>query len=225
MLTSVENNKAKKPLIDISLFNDKIPKKLLLAFFSFSSEYCIIPKEPLVKLISNFSEIEQILNIDKSRIIHYFYFSNEKIHNILYDEEKEIQINYDEKNSTSYYFYLSLLIMAKLEIINYKYNFEYVRKVFNKVKSINESQKYKLVIMSKLLNVLITNYKGIIGDEDENEDEDEDKNKKNEDINELKKIEEENNKIFTDNIIIFKEINLHFEEIKSKNIDEINIYL
>ena len=224
MLTSVENNKAKK-LIDISLFNDKIPKKLLLAFFSFSSEYCIIPKEPLVKLISNFSEIEQILNIDKSRIIHYFYFSNEKIHNILYDEEKEIQINYDEKNSTSYYFYLSLLIMAKLEIINYKYNFEYVRKVFNKVKSINESQKYKLVIMSKLLNVLITNYKGIIGDEDENEDEDEDKNKKNEDINELKKIEEENNKIFTDNIIIFKEINLHFEEIKSKNIDEICIII
>ena len=224
MLTSVENNKAKK-LIDISLFNDKIPKKLLLAFFSFSSEYCIIPKEPLVKLISNFSEIEQILNIDKSRIIHYFYFSNEKIHNILYDEEKEIQINYDEKNSTSYYFYLSLLIMAKLEIINYKYNFEYVRKVFNKVKSINESQKYKLVIMSKLLNVLITNYKGIIGDEDENEDEDEDKNKKNEDINELKKIEEENNKIFTDNIIIFKEINLHFEEIKSKNIDEIYIII
>ena len=161
MLTSVENNKAKK-LIDISLFNDKIPKKLLLVFFSFSSEYCIIPKEPLVKLISNFSEIEQILNIDKSRIIHYFYFSNEKIHNILYDEEKEIQINYDEKNSTSYYFYLSLLIMAKLEIINYKYNFEYVRKVFNKVKSINESQKYKLVIMSKLLDVLIIKYSMII---------------------------------------------------------------
>ena len=98
--------------------------------------------------------------------------------------------------------------MAKLEIINYKYNFGYVREVFNKVKSINENQKYKLVIMSKLLSVLITNYKGIIGDEDEDEDEDE--NKKNEDINELKKIEEENNKIFTDNIIIFEEINLHF---------------
>lgn len=228
MLTSIEkNNEAKKPLIDISLFNDKIPKKLLLAFFSFSSEYCIIPKEPLVKLISNFPEIEQILKIDKSKIIHYFYFSNEKIHNILYDEEKDIQINYDEKNDTSYYFYLSLLIMARLEIINYKYNFEYVRKVFNKVKSINESQKYKLVIMSKLLNVLITNYKGIIGDEDEDEDEgeDEDENKKNEDINELKKIEEENNKIFTDNIIIFEEINLHFEEIKTKNIDEIYIII
>ena len=57
-----KNNKANKSLIDASLFNGKIPKKILLAFFSFSSEYCIIPKEPLVKLISNFREIEQILN-------------------------------------------------------------------------------------------------------------------------------------------------------------------
>ena len=224
MLTSEQkNNKANKSLIDASLFNVQIPKKILLAFFSFSSEYCIIPKEPLVKLISNFREIEQILKIDKSEIIHYLYFSYNKIHNILYDEEKEIQFNYDEKNGISYYFYLSLLIMANLEIINYKYNFEYIREVFNKVKSINERLKYKIVIMSELLGVLINNYIWNIDDDDEDEDEDE--NKKNENKNELKKIEEENNKIFTDNIIIFEEINLNFKEIKFKTIDEIYIII
>ena len=232
MLASDEkNNKANKQLIDASLFNDNIPKKILLAFFPFSSEYCIIPNEPLVKLISKFPEIEQILKIDKSEIIHYLYFSYNKIHNILYEEEKEIQINYDEKNSTSYYFYLSLLIMAKIEIVNYKYNFEYVREVFNKVKSINENHKYKIVIMSELLSVLINNFKGIIGDVDEDEDEDgdededEDENKKNEEQNELKKIEDENNKIFADNINIFEQININFVEIKSKTIDEIYIII
>ena len=210
IISEEKNNKANKPLIDASLFNDNIPKKILLAFFSFSSEYCIIPKEPLVKLISNFSEIEQILKRDKSEIIHYLYFSNIKLNNILYDEDKEIQINFDEKNSTSYYFYLSLLIMGRLEIVNYKYNFDYIREVFNKVKSINENHKYKLVIMSELLGVLINNFKGIICVKDEEK-------------NELKKIEEENNKIYTDNITIFEEINLNIEEIKSKTIDEIYI--
>ena len=64
--------------------------------------------------------------------------------------------------------------------------------------------------MSELLGVLITNYKGIIDGENKNE---------------LKKIEEENNKLLTDNIIIFEEINLNFEEIKSKTIDEIYIII
>jgi len=220
MLTSEEKkNKASKKLIDISLFNDN-NKKIILAFCQFNSEYSIIPGEPLVELVSNFGEIEKILKIDKSEIIYYLYFSRNKIHHILYDEEKEIQINYDEKNSISYYFYLGLLIMARIDIVNYKYNFEYIRKVFSKVKSINESHKYKIVIMSKLLDVLIDNFKGFFVDKDEGEE----GNEKNED-KELKEIEEENNKIFNDNIAILEEINLNLEEINSKTIDVIYILI
>ena len=216
MLSSEEIiNKSNKKLIDASLFNYNIPKKILLSIFEFNSAYSIISNDPFVKLVSNFEEIEQILKIDKFEIINYLYFSRKKIHNILYDDENEIQINYAEKNSTSYYFYLSLLIAENLEIVNYKYSFDFVKKVFDKEKSINNNHKYELAVMSKMLCVLINNFKGVfdfIDDDEKNEEE-------------LKKIDEENNEILANNKTIFNEINLNFDETNLNSIEEIYIQI
>ena len=155
--------------------------------------------------------LEKINESDKLSIIKFYYFHKEDIHKILYELQKLIKINYDEKMNLSYYFYLSLLIRDNPDIINYSYSIQFINKL-NEIQKIN-NDKYKKIILSKIILELIDNYKGLF----------EYYIKKEEKEKKIEIIKNNNLRIINDNISIFKEIGLNWnvQEIKLKKIDGI----
>ena len=145
-------------------------------------------------------------------IIKFIYFNKNWFHKVLYEKEELVKIEFvDQKKNLFYNFYLNLLIMENPEIINYEYSLDFIKIINNERKII--SQKYKLIMFSKIIVDLINNYKET------------DEYNENEDNFELKKIEKENKQIIQDNIEVFKEIglNLNEDDILIKKIDEIYI--
>ena len=184
-----------------------LSKKILICY-----KISNLPNNNLKLLLSNYTEVSSILKSNKKDLIYFLYFNRDNIHNILYDEEKLIQIKINKNNrNLSYYFYLSLLIKDK-DIINYSYSIDYINDIIdNYQKKIEDKNKLKKLIISKLLLQIIDNYKN---DENNNKDE-----------NYLKDIEDKNEKIINNNINYLKEINENINEkyIKKENIDIIYI--
>ena len=198
---------------DIHLLFKYIPKKLLLYLTSIEYDFSNNIYNPPFKLISDLHEINFLLKTKKIEVIKYFYFSRNKIFPILYNYETNIIINFEEKKKCLFYnFYLNLLIMENTSIIYFSYSIKYIREINNEIKNI--TNKYKLIIMSKIINDLIYNFKGDI-------------NYTESDNYELDLIANENKKIIRNNIHIFEEINLLLNEqnIKEQNIDDIYIQI
>ena len=192
-----------------------LSKKLSLNLKIKYNEIYEINKDPGINLISNYNDIEKILKLNEREIIKFLYFNRINIHNILYNEDKLIPIKYDEKNNhLSYFFYLSLLIMENINIINYYFSIDYIKEIYKE--KINKNNKYKLIIFSKFIIELINNYRGI------NEFYENENNKL-----EFIKIENESKNNIKNNIYIFKEIDLDINEkdIKLKKIEEIYILI
>ena len=204
-------NNTKNPS-DKFLFLKNISLKVLLSSMPIQYNFYEIPNDPIFKLLSNSNEIEPILDFDNFKKIKCIYFGRNIIHQILYEEEKEIPIKYEEnnKNNIAFFFYLSLLIIDNMEIVNYSYSFDYLKKI-NEDKN-NIDDKYKLTLMAKITIELINNYRGT-------EDYGLEKEEK------IKKIENENNEIIKKNLNIFKSIGLNWNEdsLKSMEIDKIYI--
>jgi len=193
---------------DKSLFTKISQQKSLLILFS--SEFYNVNNDPINELINNFEEIKDILNLNNSKTINYFYNNKTKIHHILYDEEQLIEIAFDEtKKNLPYNFILNLLILEGLNVINYTYNIEYIKKINDFQSEINN--KLQKIIISKIIIDLINNYKQI----GENEEEEEEK------MQELEELEKSNLEIIKNNIIIFKDmgINLNKKDILEKKCD------
>ena len=158
-----------------------------------------------------FDEIKTKLE-SETDIIKFIYSNRNWFHKILYDREEVVKIELGEQKQTLYYnFYLNLLIMENLEIVNYEYSLDFI-KIIN-IERKKTPDKYKLIILSKIIINLIDNYRET------------DECNENEDIFELEEIEKENRQIIKNNIKIFKEIELSLEEddILKKKIDEIYI--
>ena len=182
-------------------------------------------KDPLFELLSNYSDLNDIIEQNKTKkdkyFIKFFYFNKKKIHEILYKEEKKINIdNNIIENKLSDYFYLTLLIEDNIDIVNYEYSFDFINNnnIFNQLKQDNNNN-YKNIILSKIIIELINNYKGrdnyhpVQDEEKLNEIENTDniKNSKESDLN----INEKIDKIYS-NIII--------KLIKNKKDDYENTY-
>lgn len=72
------------------------------------------------------SEIKYIIELNNSEFISFFYFVKNDIHQILFEEEEIIDIQYDRKRiELPFLFYLNLLIRDNLEVINYSYPFNF----------------------------------------------------------------------------------------------------
>ena len=142
----------------ISEQTNKFNMKLLLFFHITSNQY---PKNiNHFKLIKNYSEIDLILSINKKEIINCLYFNKTNIHEILYEEEKLIGINFNEdKNNLAYYFYLDLLIQDNADILNYEYNIDFIDKINSYQNGIDKSLQLKKILVSKITLDLINNYK------------------------------------------------------------------
>ena len=160
-------------------------------------------KNPVIKLISNYEEINNILDIGEENIIKFLYFNRENIHKILYDIEENLDIDY-KCNTKELYFYLSLLSNENSHIIDYIYSINLIEHL-NEERIKEEHHKLKQIILAKIIYDFIQNY----------DDEDKENN------NKLNLIEEDNKNIIMKNINVFKEFNLDIKTIFSEKIDEI----
>ena len=167
-------------------------------------------RDPFYELFITFDDVnEKILNNNQHKNnIRHLYFGRNIIHNILYNYEQIISIEYDEsKKSLDYLFYLDLLIDDNNSIINYTFSIDYIRILNNEKNNING--QYKLVIISKIIIDLINNFKGTDDYVEEKHEE------------ELTKIENENKYIIKKNKGVFENTEINFEE--NNKIDKIYI--
>ena len=201
------------------LKNYKEKKLILLRNIDYENE-----QNPLIKLISNYEETKNILNLKDEIIYKYLYFNKKKVHDILYDEEEVIHVDFKIEKTMIFYFYLNLLINDNTTIVNYSYSIDFIKEIKDFQKN-NNDNIYKKIIISKICIDLINNYKQNDKLEEENEDKskyNDDKEKEEEILNEFQK---ENEDIINENIKYFKQIgsNINIKEIISKKIDEIYI--
>ena len=148
---------------------DKNFKISLCYLLSLEAPYEIgIEENKKNEAISNlFSDIEEINYIIKNysigqNLMMSIYFNKPKIHSILYELEKTIKLESSQiKNNNSNYFYLDLLIEESPNIINYEYSFDVVDNIYKYLNKEIENEKniFNKLVTSKLLIVLINNFR------------------------------------------------------------------
>ena len=174
-----------------------------------SEKNCTYKSDPFYNILNNFSQIDDFFKLNSTYITKFLFFSRKKNHNILYDEEKNINIQNEVEIMATfpYNFYLNLLIADNFDIINYEYSLDFIKNIDIKKKYINN--KYTKILFCKIIIVLIQNYEQL-------------DDKEKEKIS-LKQIKSENQIIIKENLTIFKKINLNLneKEIISKKLDEL----
>ena len=195
--------------MDNFIYDNKISFKLNLVCFSSLNNKIKINSDPIPYLFKQFSEIESLY--DMNNLTQILYFNINTIHKILYDFDKIIQITEKMGNSLSFNYYLSLLINAEGDIINYEFSINYL-KLVNKNKKSNENKFFNL-INSKINIDLINNFKNINSYEE---------NEMGELITDM---ENENKEDIKNNIYILNEIKLNLTEddIYDKNAEELYV--
>jgi hypothetical protein len=117
------------------------------------------------------------------------------IHGILYYLNDYIKIENNDSNSKlPILFHLVLLIRYDKDLINYSFSFDYIRKIYSIMKN-ETTGEYKILIISIIIIDLIYNYKGFYDEQNEIED--------------LKQIENECKKIIINNSIISIELEIN----------------
>ena len=187
--------------------NKNLTNKLNICLYSTlyqQEEYYI--KDPIIKLVSNFEEIELIQSLNNADYFKFLYFNRIKIHDILYYYQKNITIN-EIENKIKNYFYFSLLLQENATNVNYIYSIDLIKQI-NQLQTKEKKQKIKIIILSKLMSDLIANYESI----DENNDEN------FEDV--IKKIKNYNNdEIIDKNIDFLKVFDIGKNDIYGEKID------
>ena len=125
--------------------------------------------DPILELITKFSEIKKIIEITGAEITKFLYFHMKKIHNILYEEEKFITFSQNNDFDYDFYFYLNLLINDSECTVNYEYSLETISLIYNS--KIDYSKPYKEIIKSKITITLIQNFKNFDDYDDKYDDE------------------------------------------------------
>ena len=113
-----------------------------------------------IKLISNFSDINKILKLEKIDKFKFIYFNERIIAKILYDFEKFISIDEEYANyfhEFENWFYLDLLILSNPTIINYSLSKIFILKIDKNI--IFSQHKLFLIFKSKIAIDSINNYK------------------------------------------------------------------
>ena len=187
----------------------KIRFKISLSYSSTLNDSTEISNNyPIYNLLSKYSEIEDIMKEDNLELLKFFYFNRKQINELIYNEEEVIEINSKIiKNKYIDYFYLTLLIEDNINILNYEYNLDFIKEINDQIKGTNNDYLRELMI-SKIIFVLIKNYKGT-DEYDEN------------DKSEIEELEKHNLERIEYNVNKLKELNLESDEIIITKIDEI----
>ena len=171
-------------------------------------------------IIKNYpNESKKLFNFAK-KIIHKLFYAND----FVFELEKNDLYQKNQKNyeiDLSELFYLELLIKDEPEIINYKYNIDYINEINNKLFNNSKEEDLRDLIGAKIIIDLINNYQNDDNNESEEENGDklQDLKEKNKDIikkildqNDIaKNLEYENNKKYT------------CDDILEKNVEEIYV--
>ena len=191
---------------------ENLPFKLILCYNWILIKHDIITNDPIFYLLSNFEEITSLKG--KKEYIKFLYCNRNNIESILYNEEKIIEIeSVNTIKTISDYFYLSLIIKNKNNLVHYSYSINFIKEINEQRKIVKEV--FQKVIISKIILELIENYKQT------------DNYKEKEEEEELTNIFQENIGIIESNLNVFKELNENWnlEKIQKKKIDEIYIQL
>ena len=157
-------------------------------------------------LINNISDIIEIIKSQKRDKWKYIYFNNKNINQLLYNEDKNINIDFADVEifkDFEYLFYLDCLISNEDEIINYTFSKNFIKEIFDKLnlKLVNRPNDiFEFIIFLKIVLNLINNYKSS------------DYYDVNKDEKELNEIENHCKEIIKENLNIFEEINLDINE-------------
>ena len=103
--------------MDNFIINNELSKKLYLVCFASLNNKIKLNNDPIPFLLKEFSEIEPFF--DMNNLTKILYFNIKNIHKILYDFDQIIHINDNMSKNLSFNYYLSLLIVADSELINY----------------------------------------------------------------------------------------------------------
>ena len=189
-------------------FKKDIPFSLFICFYSTLYEP-LENKDIMEKLLYNLLNNKlDCLNalLEHPEFTKFLYFNKKSVHQILYDKEEMINLDFhNEFTNLSYYFYIDLLISDNLDLVNYTYSLDYI-KAINKLKNNYKDSQLKQVLLSNIIIKLIYNYKGF---STQNNDDD------------LISIEEENNNYIKNNI---GNISERFKNNKLNKINTIDIY-
>ena len=136
--------------------------------------------------------------------IKWLYLHKEHLDQYLYDKDKVIDIKFNDYNiNLANLFYIDLLIMHNIDIVNFSYTYEDIKKI-NKIHT-NYENKIPNVLLAKIIIDLLNNYKGICG----------------KDYNDKCKLEIKNKKIIENNLKSFDNLKLNWNQkyILEKSID------
>ena len=182
--------------------------------------------------ILNLTKIEDIIyniNSNTQDILYFLFFNMYNIETILYNIDEIIYFDFDEKNNNYFLkinqekkeinnknemillFYISLLIKYNQNLVNFSFSIILIYKIHS-INTIDESNIYKNLLISKVILELIDYYKSNQIFEVKNYKEEEKK---------LNEIEKQNNKIIEKYINNFEIIGLKItqKDLKLKNID------
>jgi len=113
-----------------------------------------------IPLLNNFSEIKQTSKLidDANEVTRFYYSQKSVINRILENEDQIIEIINNNKYDFKFYFYLTLLIEDNLDIVSYSYSYDLIRKLDTEIR--DEKESIKKLIESKIILVLIFNFRG-----------------------------------------------------------------
>ena len=188
------------------------------------------PFDPLLNISKNIEEIKNSLKANPQDILNFLYFNIDNIERILYDVDKIIYFDFDDKknnffliinqdkieienkNEMVFLFYISLLIKYNINIVNFSYSISFINKINSINKNIDINTIYKKMLISKIILELINFYKSNQIFEEKNRQEEKDN---------LNEIEKESINIIEKYINYFKNIGLKInqKELKLKSID------
>ena len=124
-------------------------------FLKNSSE--IVEKDPIFALISDFQLIEDILNKKESNL-KLLYFNRKNIHEFLDKSGKIINTNKLKNLELSDYFYLISFIEDNNDLIDYEYDFDFIKNIYDK-QLVNEKNNKLKIILSIIILKLMSNFK------------------------------------------------------------------
>ena len=162
-------------------------------------------------LISNFSDIENLLSMKKPNMMRFIFINQEFVHKLLYESEELIEITGYYLKNLSDLFYFDLLIKYNTDIIDYCFSLSLVENISNLIKK--ENSNIKNIIISMIIIDLINYYVQTNGYDKDKDDE------------KIILIKNNNLNVIENNIKNFKIFNIDYSknDILSKNIDDIYI--
>ena len=190
---------------------DKVKNfKLYLCYNSTIDKPLEIENNPISKLIKKFDEIKQLEDVPK--YLKFLYFNRKIIHQILYDEEEIIYIDDINDNDLCSYIYLSFLIDDNTNVVNYKYPFKLISKIYNIHSKEDIKNNIKVILLEKIILNLIQNF-------EQNEDDIQDLIKYKKELTKFKS--DNNNKIISSNKDLLKDFDLTENDIKTISLEKL----